>query len=40
MPCIIGEAQVAFVGHKRILDGEMIANEVIDSWKKSNVRGL
>lgn len=40
MPCIIGEAQVAIVGGKQILDGEMIANEVIDSWKKSNVGGL
>lgn len=40
LPEIIGETQAAFIGGKQILDGVLIANEVIDHWKKSRVGRL
>lgn len=40
LPNIIGDTQAAFVGGKQILDGVLIANEVIDSWKKNKTEGL
>lgn len=40
MSLIIGEAQAAFIGGEQILDGVLIANEVIHSWKNSAYGGL
>ncbi|GMQ01732.1 hypothetical protein CsSME_00048274 [Camellia sinensis var. sinensis] len=37
---VISETQSAFVGERNILDGVLIANEVVDGWKKSKKRGL
>lgn len=40
LPSIIGEAQSVFISGKQILDGVLIANEVIHQWKISNSGGL
>lgn len=36
MPKIIGEVQSAFLGGRNILDGILIANEIVDGWKRSS----
>ncbi|CAL5398010.1 unnamed protein product [Camellia sinensis] len=40
MPCIISETQSAFIGGRNILDGIFIANEIVDSWKKNQKKGI
>ncbi|CAL5338788.1 unnamed protein product [Camellia sinensis] len=40
MPRVIGEAQSAFLRGRNILDEVLIANEVVDWWKKSGQMGL
>lgn len=40
LPNIISEVQSAFIGGRHIFDGIMIANEVVDWWKKHKKRGL
>ncbi|CAL5367336.1 unnamed protein product [Camellia sinensis] len=40
MPSIIGDSQTAFIGGRNILDGVLIANEVVDGWKKAKQQGL
>lgn len=40
LPYVIGEVQISFLGGRNIFDGFMIANEVVDWWKKSKVKGV
>ncbi|GFS31963.1 hypothetical protein Acr_00g0020140 [Actinidia rufa] len=40
MNTVIGEAQSAFLGGRNILDGVLIAKEVMDWWKSKSKRGL
>lgn len=40
MPRIISDTQPAFIGGRNILDGILIANEVVDGWKKDRKNGI
>lgn len=40
MPRIISDTQSAFIGGKNILDRILIANEVVDGWKKDRKKGI
>lgn len=37
---IISDAQSAFIGGRNILDGVLIANEIVDGWRKTKRRGV
>lgn len=37
---VVGEVQSAIVGDIGIQDGTLVANEIVDNWKKKNKRGL
>ncbi|XP_028066337.1 uncharacterized protein LOC114269242 [Camellia sinensis] len=39
-PYVISETQSAFLGGRNILDGILIANKVMDGWKKSKKKGV
>ncbi|XP_028105373.1 uncharacterized protein LOC114304416 [Camellia sinensis] len=40
LPTVISEVQSAFVCGRYILDGVLIANEVVDGWKRSKKKGI
>ena len=40
LPDVISEVQTAFLGGRNIFDKVMIANKVVDWWKKSKMKGL
>lgn len=40
LPQIISENQSAFLGGRNTLDGVLVANEVVEGWKKFRKRGL
>lgn len=40
IPVVVSEVQSAFSGGKNIQDGILIANEVVDGWKKGRKQGL
>lgn len=40
IPLVVGEVQSAFTGEKNIEDGILIANEIIDGWKRSKKEGI
>ncbi|XP_028075237.1 uncharacterized protein LOC114277538 [Camellia sinensis] len=40
LPEVINETQSTFLGGRNILDGVLIANEIMDGWKKAKKKGL
>lgn len=40
LPRIISVTQSAFIGGRNILDGVLIANEIVDGWKKNRKSGI
>lgn len=40
IPVVLGDLQSGFLGGRNIQDGILIANEVVDSWKKNRKQGL
>lgn len=40
IPLVVGEVQSAFSEGKNIQDGILIANEIVDGWKKERKQGL
>ncbi|KAK3189658.1 hypothetical protein Dsin_029219 [Dipteronia sinensis] len=40
MNSVIGESQMAFVKHRQILNGFVVAEEIIHKWKRDKERGL
>ncbi|XP_028096117.1 uncharacterized protein LOC114296033 [Camellia sinensis] len=38
MPTIISDSQFVFIGGRNILDGVLIANEIVDEWKKHKIK--
>lgn len=40
LPKIISEVQTAFLSGRHIIDGVLIANEVVDWWKRSKKKGI
>ncbi|CAL5443286.1 unnamed protein product [Camellia sinensis] len=40
MPEVIGETQPAFLSGRNILNGVLIANEIVDGWKKAKKKGV
>ncbi|KAA8521340.1 hypothetical protein F0562_012013 [Nyssa sinensis] len=40
LPSVIGEIQFDFLSGRNILDEVLIANEVVDGWKKNGKKGI
>ena len=40
IPKLVGKVQFAFMGDRNIQDGVLVANEIVEAWRKRKRKGI